>query len=153
MCSVGLVQQDRSIYSRHWPLTCGGTCPKGLWANRKQDKTCYDWFYIYFTLHNYICVYICIYISIHTYTYCIYSLNCLWQQINSDIHVKFTLIKLYKNCLLWENTATPQIFIPEDRQRDGSMATEKRLSSPVRCCEPIFAFYAFLQCRESKSFH
>lgn len=61
------------------------------------------------------------------YIYCIYSLNCLWQQIKSDIHVKFILIKLYKNCLLWENTATPQIFIPEDRQMDRSMAGEETL--------------------------
>lgn len=33
---------------------------------------------------------------IYLYIYCIYSLNCLWQQIKSDIHVKFVLIKLYK---------------------------------------------------------
>lgn len=34
--------------------------------------------------------------NIFIYIYCIYSLNCLWQQIKSDIHVKFVLIKLYK---------------------------------------------------------
>lgn len=57
-------------------------------TQKTQDKTDYDWFYIYFPLHN------------NIYIYCIYSLNCLWQQIKSDIHVKFILIKLYKNCLL-----------------------------------------------------
>ena len=91
---------------------------------------------------------------IYIYIYCIYSLNCLWQQIKSDIHVKFILIKLYKNCLLWENTATPQIFIPEDRQMDEVW----RLRNPwallhSAAASLAFAFYAFLQRRESKSFH
>lgn len=39
------------------------------------------------------------------------------------------------------------------RQMDGSMVTEKPFSSPVLCCKPSFDFNAFLQRRESKSFH
>lgn len=79
------------------------------------------------------------------YIYCIYSLNCLWQQIKSDIHVKFILIKLYKNCLLWENTATPQIFIPEDRQMDGSMAGEETLELSCTALRGLRLFFRFLR--------
>lgn len=88
------------------------------------------------------------------YIYCIYSLNCLWQQIKSDIHVKFILIKLYKNCQLWENTATPQIFIPEDRQMDGSMAGEETLElscTALRGLRLFFAFYGISLRRRGKA--
>lgn len=40
------------------------------------------------------------------------------------------------------------------RQMDGSMATEKPLSSPARCCEPSFGFQrVFYSAGKAKSFH
>lgn len=71
-----------------------------------QKKPHHDQFWIYFPLHG------------NIYIYILY-LQSMWQQIKSDIHVKFILIKLYKNGLQWQNTATPQIFILEVRKMDG----------------------------------
>lgn len=78
--------------------------------------------FFFFTLHN------------NIYIYCIYSLNCLWQQIKPDIHVKLILIKLYKNFFFAkQNTATPQMFvIPEDGWKYGE-------SSPARCSTRFYS--------------